>query len=72
MEWWLISKEDMNTIKKTLEHKIKEIDDQCFFKGHCVLSKPLRDALHSLDSGCHKTEALPDDFKEKLSWPEDA
>lgn len=47
-KWWLISDEDVQVIKKGLVDSTPEIRVQ---------------ALHALDSGLHKTDDIPDDWK---------
>jgi len=46
-KWWLISDEDVQAIKKGLEDISPEVREE---------------ALHTLDSGLHKTGDIPDDF----------
>lgn len=69
MKWWLISSEDIQEIREVLEIQIKEVDDQCAstgcmcdLQGQCLCSRPLRDALHHLDTGCHVIDAVASDF----------
>ena len=72
MPWWLISDEDVKTIRAALE--ADEHDDNDFncpsnpyMEGKCTacLGRELRGrAVHSLDTGMHITEAVPADFRE--------
>jgi len=68
MKWWLIKDEDVKEIREVLEHGIKERDDQCAASGClCDLTNTycsgwLRDALHTLDNGCHTTDVIPEDY----------
>lgn len=47
-KWWLISDEDVQLIKKGLTVPNFKVRAR---------------ALHALDSGLHKTDAIPDDWK---------
>ena len=49
-KWWLISNQDVEAIAEALQNPTPE---------------KLRDALHDLDSGCHITDEIPDDWNEK-------
>lgn len=69
MQWWLINDETIKELRDILEVTIREIDNRCGETGcmcdignRCLCSRPARDALHSLDTGLHKTEAIPTDF----------
>jgi len=52
MQWWLISEEDVELIRKGLILFQEEREVQ-------------RDALHALDSGLHITKAIPDDYADE-------
>jgi len=49
-KWWLISDEDVQIIRKSL------------IAQEFMITKT---ALHTLESGLHMTECIPDDYKEK-------
>ncbi len=48
-KWWLISDEDVQKIKNALGNALDSVQD---------------DALHTLESGLHTTDCVPDDWKE--------
>lgn len=50
-KWWLISDEDVQAIKKGLVDPAPEMREG---------------ALHALDSGLHKTDDVPEDWKADL------
>lgn len=49
MKWWLISDEDVKTIRRGLTYTAQSIRGQ---------------ALHALDTGLHVTACTPDDYKD--------
>lgn len=52
MKWWLVSDDDLNEVRKMLGEAIKNaVHDQSY-----------KDALHALETGMHKTDAVPADF----------
>jgi hypothetical protein len=57
-KWYLISKEDADEIREALElfTTFYDIDS----------NNVARDALHTLDSGLHATDAVPDDWRDVL------
>lgn len=50
-KWWLISDEDVQTVRDGLEEAID-------FHPSAQTTR----ALHTLESGLHVTDAVPDDF----------
>ncbi|KKL03643.1 hypothetical protein LCGC14_2624090 [marine sediment metagenome] len=56
-KWYLISKADTELIQAGLT-RVKEASHERSFVGTVV-----DDILHSLDSGLHTTEAVPEDFR---------
>ena len=67
-KWWLISQEDVDDIRKGLEASTHDKNDyncpdEWYGCTGCEGDDIRRDALHSLDSGLHITECVPDDFK---------
>lgn len=54
-KWWLISDEDVQLIKKGLTVP----------KEYYRFLKVRARALHALNSGLHKTEEVPDDWKKE-------
>ena len=69
-KWWLISDEDVKKIRSALQAPTHEINnfncptgwDSC---DGCDGDEKRHNAIHTLDSGLHKTDCIPDDFKEK-------
>ena len=67
--WWLISDEGVKKIQETLECAIDHTDEDCAKSGclcdlHGLLCfQYYSDALHALESGLHKTDAVPSDWK---------
>jgi len=66
--WWLIRDEDVEPIRRMLEAGRERVDDKCgndgclcTFKGNVPCSQPYTDAIHRLDSGLHRTDAVPAD-----------
>ncbi len=60
-KWWLISDEDMKTIKEALNDAIRfEI---VHFNNE--FKHKMSQTLHTLDSGCHGTDAIPSDCQER-------
>lgn len=55
--WWLISDEDIDLIRKGLE-LIEGVNLADSFERGVA-----EDTLHALDTGLHKTEAVPEDFQ---------
>ena len=49
-KWWLISDEDVQTIRTGLEARTDT-------------RRRLSQALHALDSGLHETDSIPNDWK---------
>jgi len=71
MPWWLISDEDMQVIRNALQRAILRTEADCN-KERCLCrykgapcSKFYSDALHTLDSGLHQTDAVPTDWQVK-------
>jgi len=71
MKWWLISDEDVVIIRAGLmvaTHEANDFNCQDWPPGKgcrgCEGDEKRRIALHSLDSGLHLTDAVPDDWKE--------
>jgi hypothetical protein len=73
MGWWLISDEDARKIKVALESAQETADRECDRQG-CLCNinggptcgaAYYIDAIHTLDSGLHVTEAVPADFANK-------
>ncbi len=74
MKYWLISDEDVKNIRFALDSAQVVTEQKCDDDG-CLCdigNDPSArhdfiyvDALHSLDSGLHKTDCIPDDFKIK-------
>lgn len=54
MKWWLVSEDDLNEVCTILKEAIE----------HVNYSQPYRNALHTLETGMHKTDAVPADFAE--------
>ena len=58
MKWWLISAETADEVLQALK------------EAHRCLGSPIvqtwRDAIHSLESGLHETDAVPRDFKAEV------
>lgn len=50
-KWWLISDEDVQTIRTGLKARTDILTSH---------------ALHALDSGLHKTDEVPADFKKEI------
>ena len=48
-KWWLISDEDVQVIRNGLVSSVLAVREN---------------ALHTLDSGLHKTDEIPDDYRE--------
>ena len=53
-EWWLISKGDAAMISSCLRVMIEKDPEG---------STALKHAMHTLDSGCHKTDEIPSDYQ---------
>jgi len=80
MKWWLISDEDVRLIRDSLMSPEHEPNDfNCPHPGdgyyaaecsRCVAVEKRGKALYALDSGLHKTEAIPDDWR-KLKMSEE-
>lgn len=67
MKWWLISDEDVKAIRTALMAKTHEDNDHnCpdnYDYCHACAGDELRkEAVHTLDTGLHETDAIPDDF----------
>ncbi len=66
--WYLISKEDEEKIKLTLQAAIELVDERCGETGcMCDMRENLcsqfyQDGLHILETGIHKTNAVPSDY----------
>lgn len=65
--WYLISKEDERKIQSALQSAIDLVDDNCGKTG-CMCdmkenpcSQFFQDSLHTLETGIHKTDAVPSD-----------
>ncbi len=56
-KWYLISEDDTELIQAGLA-RVKEASHRRSFVGTVV-----DDVLHTLDSGLHTTEAVPEDFR---------
>lgn len=67
MTWYLVSKEVYEEVRDVLLDRIRRQQDECSESGcYCDIDTPrcwqhLMDALHSLDSGLHSTDAIPSD-----------
>ncbi len=57
MKWYLISAEDTSLIQNGLA-RLKESCHEGSFAGTVV-----DDVLHTIDTGLHTTEAVPEDFR---------
>ncbi len=55
-KWYLISNEDMETIRVYLQAQADAGDERA------------RAALHTLDSGLNTTDEVPDDWKEETEY----
>lgn len=75
-EWWLIRNADANEIQAALTAAIARVEARCAETGcMCDLNgtdcaKLYRDALHTLDSGLHVTDAVPSDYAAAATGPE--
>ncbi|KKM64493.1 hypothetical protein LCGC14_1500840 [marine sediment metagenome] len=62
VKWWLISDDTIKKIKCDLEIAIAGYEPVALTRPKFMGEFPLSDALHELDSGLHKTEAIPEDM----------
>ncbi len=53
MRWWLVSDKDLSEVRKLLSDR--------------VWSQECRDTLHHLETGMHKTDAVPSDFAGEIN-----
>lgn len=56
MKWWLVSEDVLTEVRFILGLAIKDSGQTEWYKN------AFRDALHSLETGMHKTDAVPADF----------
>ena len=72
MTWWLIEDETVQRIRLALQAAIERVNEQCARDGClCDLggnpcSQFYSDALHALDSGLNRTDAVPGDWLEPI------
>ena len=69
MKWWLISDDDVTTIRAALEactHEANSYNCEDWPPGSgcagCRGDKEREGAVHTLDSGLHQTDAVPSDL----------
>ena len=66
--WWLIHQDTLDAVRAALEkpfigHDWHGIHPPSSCRG-CQEDEQRRQALHTLDSGCHVTEAIPTDYQD--------
>ena len=70
--WWLVSGETVAKVQAALQastHAVNDLNCEDWPPGYgcdgCRGAEERREALHWIDSGCHLTDEVPGDYKEK-------
>lgn len=58
MKWWLVSEDTLTEARFVLGLAIKDPGQNESYK------KMFKDALHTLETGTHKTDAVPTDYND--------